>query len=143
MWLHSAARVARAMNPYLAPEDAGAVWQQIISRSCFAGLQEFQRRWLLLFRAVAARDAPRMAQHAAALLATQAELGAEAREYLLLAAMAGHIATGDRPAALALWHAHKARIRSAGSPALRLLRCHADLSDCAADFKAPVSGLFP
>ena len=136
VWLHSAARVARAINPYLAPDDAGAVWQQILARTCFAGLQEFQRRWLVLFRALAARDAPRMAEHASALLSTQAELGQEAREFLLLAAMTGHVASGDKAAALELWRAQKARIRFPGAPAFRLLRCHAEPAGCEADFRA-------
>jgi hypothetical protein len=135
VWLLSAARVARAINPYLAPDDAGAVWQQIIAGGCFAQLQEFQRRWILLFRAVAARDAVRMAEHGTYLLTTQAELGGEAREYLLLAAMSGHIASGDKGAALAQWRAHKAKIRNAAAPGFRLLRCHAG-PDCDADFRS-------
>src|SRR3989442_9191732 len=45
VWLHSALRVAAAMNPYLAPDDAAAVWKEIAAGRCFASLQEFQRRW--------------------------------------------------------------------------------------------------
>jgi len=136
VWLHSAARVARAINPYLASDDTGAVWQQIISTSCFSGLQEFQRRWVFLFRAVATRDTVRMAEHAAHLLATQAQLGSEAREFLLLAAMTGHIANGDKAAALKLWSMHGKQIRSGASPAFRLLRCHAGPAGCAAEFRS-------
>jgi spermidine synthase len=130
VWLHSAARIAGAVNPYLAPDDAGAVWDLIASKWCYAELQEFQRRWLALFRAVALRDAARMAEHGAQLLATQNPLGAEPREYLLLAAMSGHLALGDRAAALALWRAHEKQIREPGRPAFRLLRCHADPAGC-------------
>src|SRR5207245_56455 len=57
LWLHSALRVAAAMNPYLAPDDAAVVWTEIAAGRCFASLQEFQRRWIALFRAVALRDA--------------------------------------------------------------------------------------
>ena len=135
VWLHSAARLARAINPYLAPDDAGAVWQQIMARPCFSGLQDFQRRWLALFRAVAARDAARMAEHASHLLATQPSLGAEAREYLVLAGMSGHIASGNPSTALELWDAHKQKIRSPGAAAFRLLRCHAGAASCEAEFK--------
>jgi spermidine synthase len=136
VWLHSAARVARAINPYLAADDAVAVWQKIISSQCFPELREFQQRWLALFRAVAARDALRMAEHGTQLLATQADLGSESREYLLLAAMSGHIAAGNRPAALELWRAHKAKIRSPAAPGFRLLFCHADAAGCEAEFRA-------
>jgi hypothetical protein len=38
VWLHSAARVARAINPYLAPDDAGAVWQRAMAE----GATEFE-----------------------------------------------------------------------------------------------------
>jgi hypothetical protein len=135
VWLHSAMRVGRAINPYLAPDDAGAVWQRMLSTECFPGLHEFQKRWIALLRAVGARDAARMAEHASHLLATQAQLGGEARDYLVLAAMTGHLATGNKSAALELWRAQKTQLRSSASAAFRLLRCHAD-SDCADDFRA-------
>jgi hypothetical protein len=135
VWLHSAARVARAINPYLAPDDAGAVWNLIGSKWCFAELQEFQRRWLALFGAVARRDAARMAEHGSKLLETQPALGAEPREYLLIAAMTGHLAMGDKATALKLWDAYGKQIRGGGRPVLRLLRCHAEPAGCAAAFK--------
>src|SRR5882724_3419139 len=62
LWLHSALRVAAATNPYLAPDDAAVVWTEIAAGRCFASLQEFQRRWIALFRAVALRDAARMGE---------------------------------------------------------------------------------
>jgi spermidine synthase len=136
VWLHSAARVARAINPYLAPDDAGAVWRAIASRKCFSELRDFQRRWLALFSAVAARDAARMAEHATELLETQAELGAEVREYLLLAAMSGHVAAANKSRALELWRTYKAKLRSPGAPVFRLLRCHAESAGCEAEFRA-------
>jgi spermidine synthase len=136
VWLHSAARVAGAMNPYLAPDDAGAVWDLILSKWCFAQLQDFQRRWLALFRAVGQRDARRMAELASQLLATQPDLGREPREYLLRAAMAGHIAAGDRAAALALWQSQEKHIGGRERPVVRLLRCHAEPSGCAAAFSS-------
>jgi hypothetical protein len=82
-----------------------------------------------------ARDAARPASPAAHLLATQPELGPDAREYLLMAAMAGHLATGNRERALELWRAHASQVGRAGSPAFRLLRCHAGPGDaCAEEF---------
>jgi hypothetical protein len=123
------------VNPYLAPDDALAVWRETARAPCFGALQEFQRRWLQLFRAVAVRDASRMAALASQLLETTPELGAEAREYLVLAAMAGSVASGDKPAALALWNAQKAQLRSPAAPAFRLLRCHAEAASCESEFR--------
>jgi spermidine synthase len=136
VWLHSAVRVARAINPYLAPDDALGVWQHIASRKCFSELYEFQRRWIALFGAVAARDAARMAEHATQLLAGQSDLGIEAREYLLLAAMSGHVVSGDKARALELWRTYKSRLRSPAAPAFRLLRCHASAARCENEFNA-------
>jgi len=56
-----------------------------------------------------------------------------------MAGMAGHIAAGDRQRAKELWDSHEDRIRGAGRPVFRLLRCHAnpgDEADCAAAFAA-------
>ena len=69
-------------------------------------------------------------------VATQSEISAETREYLLMAAMAGHIAAGNRDAGLKAWQAHGERARSAATAAFRLLRCHARVADCARDFGA-------
>ena len=134
VWLHSALRVARALNPYLLPDDAGAVWRAIASTKCFSMLLQFQRRWIELFAAVAARDAARMARHAGELLDTTPELGTDAREYLVLAALSGSVAQGDKAAALELWRAQKAKLRAPAAPAFRLLRCHAEAASCAAEF---------
>ena len=58
VWLHSALRVAQAINPYLSPDDLNAVWPAFMVSRCYATLNGLQRRWLAFFRAVAARDAP-------------------------------------------------------------------------------------
>jgi spermidine synthase len=136
VWLHAALRVAQAVNPFLAPDDVLPVWGRVALAPCFRGLQDFQRRWIGLFRAVAARDAQNMADLSRLLLGTQPELSADAREYLLIAGMAGAIAAGRREAAMELWRAHGERVRRPGAPVLRLLRCHAERKDCAENFRA-------
>src|SRR5688572_17654416 len=135
VWVHSALQVAKALNPYLARDDAGAVWAAIAASRCYGALRETQRRWLQLFQAVGARDARRMAELGASLIALAEPLAADAREYLLLAALAGHIASGDKPGALALWERYGRGTR-AGRPAFRLLRCHAQSAGCADAFRA-------
>lgn len=60
---------------------------------------------------------------------------ADAREYLLLVAMTGYVASGDKAKALELWKTYGAGARAA-RPAFRLLRCHAEASSCAAAFRA-------
>ena len=65
VWLHSLLNVARTVNPFLPPAEAAAVWARFAAASCHAGLHDFQRRWIALFAAVAARDGARAAAHAA------------------------------------------------------------------------------
>jgi hypothetical protein len=136
VWLNSALRVAKAVNPYLAAEDAAAVWLRIGASPCFGGLHAFQQRWLALFRAVAARDANRMAELGEALLKSDRDLATETREYALMAALAGHIASRRPQQALELWRAHAERIGRPASPPFRLLRCHAEPGDAAACARA-------
>jgi len=144
VWLNSALQVARSVNPYLSADDAGAIWLRIARSPCFGDLYEFQKAWLALFRAVSARDLPRMAELGERLLSGQRPYGAEARQYLLMAAMAGFIADGRADKALGLWNANARTLpaRVVESPAFRLLRCHAerfDLPACARQFEAYAS----
>jgi spermidine synthase len=134
VWLHSAIRVAKALNPYLSSDDVGAVWARIMGSACYDSLGESQRRWLALFQSVGARNAARMADLATPLVA-QKQPVPDAGEYLLLAALAGHVASGDRKKALELWDAHSTAVR-ASRPAFRLLRCHAEGMSCATAFRA-------
>jgi spermidine synthase len=139
LWLHSAMRVAKALNPYLAPDDLAPVWARIMGSPCYAGLTDFQRRWLALFQAVGARNAARMAELAAPLISAEQPLIADAREYLLLVAMTGYVASGNRAKALELWKTYGTGTRAA-RPAFRLLRCQAEASSCAEAFRAYAEG---
>jgi len=135
VWLHSALQVAKALNPYLSSDDLGPVWTRIMGSACYAELTEFQRRWLALFQAVGARNARRMAELAEPLVGSDRPLLADAREYLLLAALGGSVASGDKAKAVELWKKYGQGTRAA-RPAFRLLRCHADPATCAEAFAA-------
>jgi predicted membrane-bound spermidine synthase len=135
VWLRSALRVAKALNPYLAPDDLAPIWSRIIGSGCYEGLEEFQQRWLALFQAVGARNAARMAELATPLMATEKPMVVDAREYLLLAAMTGYVASGDNARALELWKKYGEGARAA-RPAFRLLRCHAEPSTCTEAFRS-------
>jgi hypothetical protein len=126
--------VAKVLNPYLAPDDVAPVWTRMMGSACYAGLAEFQRRWLALFQAVGARNALRMAELAAPLVASEQQMIVDAREYLLLAALAGYVASGEKAKAMELWDKYGAGSRAA-KPAFRLLRCHADRATCADAFR--------
>jgi len=148
VWLHSMINISRSVNPYLAPAETQAVWARFTAAPCFGALYEFQRNWIRLFAAVGARDAASAAQLASLLLAKQADLTRDAREYLLMAGMAGHIAAGNPQGARELWNQHQGQIRGAGKPVFRLLRCHAErgkagemhAAACAAAFSAYAGG---
>ncbi len=130
VWVHSLWRIAEIVNPGLAPAQAGQVWARIAQAPCYKDLARFQRRWIELFAAVGARHARAMADIAGVLLAENAELNSESREYLWMAGLAGHVAAGDRAGALRLWDLYEATMgKSAPKAAFRLLRCHAANED--------------
>ena len=88
------------------------------------------------------RDGRRMAELAGASLADKTEMGRDAREYLVIAGMAGNIAAGRMREAKKLWDEQETELRNAPAPLLRLLRCHAEPATpqrdaaCAAAFAA-------
>ncbi|MBS0336903.1 MAG: spermidine synthase [Proteobacteria bacterium] len=143
VWLHSVWRIAEIVNPGLPPAQAGLVWSRISAAPCYAGLAPYQQQWIELFRAVGARDARRMAELAAEVLASPSEINAESREYLWMAGLTGYLAAGDKSGARRLWELHAQRLaKSAPKAVFRLLRCHAQDGEpdvrapaCAAEFR--------
>ena len=146
VWLHSLWRLAEIMNPGLLPEQAGLVWRRVTDAPCYAGLARFQQEWIELFRAVGARDAVRMAELGARILAGPSEINQESHEYLWMAGLTGHLAAGDKAGAKQLWDLYSARLKkSVPKAAFRLLRCHAESGElaaraaaCAAEFQTKV-----
>lgn len=134
VWLNSLWRLAEAMNPFLPPDQVGAVWSRVAAAPCYAGLARFQQQWIELFAAVGARDAFRMAELGGQILANVPNVGADSREYLWMAGLTGHLAAGDHAGALRLWNLHAADrqlANTAAKPAFRLLRCHGETGDLA------------
>jgi hypothetical protein len=80
-----------------------------------------------------------MGELAESLLVTQKDLGADSREFLVVAAMAGHVAAREPARAAEIWDQNSPRLprHVLGRPVFRLLRCHAARSGCAAAFAAP------
>jgi len=138
VWLHSLLRIAELVNTALPAGEAAVLWRRIGAASCVRSLYEFQQRWIALFAAVGARDARAMARLATALLEGAHNLGAGAREYLLMAGMSGAIASGRPDQALGLWQAQAPHLGGTlAQPVFRLLRCHAQRgAPCAAAFAA-------
>jgi hypothetical protein len=136
VWLHSLLRIAELVNPALPAVQASALWTRIVSAPCVRSLHEFQRRWIALFQAEGARDARAMADIGTALLAESQNLGVQAREHLLMAAMSGAVAAGRPHDAAALWAAQATHLQhDAAQPVFRLLRCHATRgTSCVAAF---------
>ena len=144
VWLQALVAIAQEMNPFLPPEEAERVWQRLVAAPCHAGLATSQQQWIELLRAIGRRDAARMGELGAQMLAAQAEINADSRELLWMAALTGRLAAGEREAALKLWEDYAERMpRSVPKPVFRLLRCHAEAGGpdarakaCAAPFTA-------
>jgi hypothetical protein len=112
--------VAKSVNPFLPPDETNAIWSRIREAPCYKDMHEFQRRWIGLFAAVGARDAVRMAELASDLLANQTELTNDSREYLLMAAMTGYVASGSPEHARTIWGYYSRQIpKSSSKPIFR------------------------
>jgi len=112
IWLHSLFQVAIAVNPFLVPEEAGAIWQRFETAGCYGSLSQAYKLWIALFKAVGARDAANMASLAERLFAMPSDLPAESRRYLLTAAMTGYLAQNKPEEALQAWERYALQISS-------------------------------
>ena len=106
VWLHSLFQVAIVVNPFLTPEESGAIWQRFESTGCYGSLPQQYKSWIALFKAVGARNGVEMASLAEQLLALPSALPAESRRYLLTAAMTGHLAQNKPAQALQAWDSY-------------------------------------
>jgi spermidine synthase len=95
--------VMGAMLPFLATDEIAPLWAQIDASPCGKVLAEPERKWLALYKALAARRADEAAQVAAALLHTAHPAAVARTDYLLGVAVAGSLAEGDVQRAQALW----------------------------------------
>ena len=84
---------------------------------CLAKLPKHNAQWLDLLRAVALRDGARMTALAGAMLEAS---DAEAKTYLIHAAMLGALSRQRSDEALAVWQKHGQKLTGAGSPAIAL-----------------------
>jgi spermidine synthase len=135
VWLHSLLNVAQTVNPYLPAAEADLVWARIARAPCFAGLYDFQKQWIAVFRAVGQRNAVRMAELGGVLLANQSQINNESREYLWLAALTGYVVAGANGEAKKVWDFYAGDLADASNrPAFRLLRCRAAPENCADAF---------
>lgn len=112
VWLHSLFQVAIVVNPFLAPEESGAIWKRFETAGCYGTLPRQYKLWIALFKAVGARDGAEMAGLAEQLFAMPSALPAESRRYLLTAAMTGYLAQNKPEEAVRAWERYSPRISS-------------------------------
>ncbi len=125
-WLHSLHEVAVATTPYLPRDEARALWGRLAMTPCREALPQDQRRWLTLLRAVADGDAASMASGAKDLLENPSPAleSRKSRRYLVAAALAAHLAQGERAQARAFWKRYGPSLSERTDIALRLLHAH-------------------
>jgi spermidine synthase len=102
---------ARLINAFLPPEEAKPVWERLGKSPCSSRLDARDRRWLELHAAVAAREAGRMGDAAAAILETSPNLAPDTKAYVLAALMAGHIVSGQPALALKAFQVNRGGLR--------------------------------
>jgi spermidine synthase len=87
--------VAERMSPHLPPREALRVWAWLDQSKCGKALLPAERKWMLLFGAVAMRDAQEMAATGTALLEQRKNQRGDATEYAYLAALTGVTCQGE------------------------------------------------
>ncbi len=113
--------IAVALVPFLTRDELRGVWDKLQTSPCAARLGEPQRTWLALFAAVSERDAGSMVQLAEKLLRQDAAR----KDFLLGAAITGHLALDEHDKAIKLWKEFAGSITSSPNNMLHdLLRGH-------------------
>jgi predicted membrane-bound spermidine synthase len=117
LWRNAVRGVAGFVTPYLAPEETVQILDLLRASPCVARLPKRNAQWLDLLRAVALRDGARMTELAGSMLEAS---DAEAKTYLLHAAMLGALARQRSDEALAVWQKHGEKLTGAGAAPLAL-----------------------
>ena len=120
-------QVARLVNSFLPKERATEVWAKLRASPCRGKLSPSDRAWMDLYGMVGARDAAGIAKVASAILEREPDMLPESRAYVLAAAMAGHILTGERGLAVKAFNQHRGKLQpvAAWQPVFTFLSAHA------------------
>jgi hypothetical protein len=129
--------VSRSVTPLLPAAQAAEAWNALTEIGCASKLPAAQASWLALMRAVARRDASAMATLAERLLDPALEHNAPQRQYLVMAAMTGRLAMGEREKAAAVWTRNRKDVEKSTDLTFRLLRAHAFPSPAKPEPPAP------
>lgn len=91
------------MLPYLSHEELKPVWSEFEKPSCSVRMSDMEKQYLVLFKAMGARDFNRVSVTARDLLAHDATLPQHIRTYLVGIGMLSFIANGSRAESLKLY----------------------------------------
>jgi spermidine synthase len=125
LWFNSVFQLSRSVTPLLPAAQAAEAWNSLTQLGCSATLSPAQAAWVGLLRAVAARDAKTMAALAESLLDPALDHSSAQRQYLVMAAMTGYLASGERDKAAAVWTGHHKDIEKSPDLSFKLLHAHA------------------
>lgn len=125
-WLDALFNVGDKVNVFQTAAEAGRFWNGIERSPCFPSLNEAQRLWISLLKAVGARQADDMVVIAERLLAMKTEVRENQQSYLLMAGMTGALVQHDGDKAAKLWGQYKQRILQGRQPSMvfQLLVAH-------------------
>ena len=134
--------VTGAMVPYLSGSELRALWRRLHASPCAGRYAAWQKSWIELFAAVNERDAALMSRAAEAMLRQPDFAQMPRKDYVLVAAIMGWLARGERQRAAALWNEFAGKLPSDPQSMMpELLRGH--LSSPSARDVASAAGQSP
>ena len=118
-WIDGVVILAGYLIPYLSAEELDPIWRRLENDKCPLGLSATQRKWLILVKAVARRDAAGMALASTRILERGEASGSPIRlRYAVLSGMLGNLMAGAPHQGLEMWNKYGTQFTSTGSPPL-------------------------
>lgn len=117
---------AKNMIPYLKSDESDAVWKSLKSGQCKPSLSSREEQWISLFKAIGRRDAQVMAGISRTLLENGGDWDKERLKYLIVTAMLGEMAQGNREEAINIWSNYQSKVDRNSRPEILLRLLSAD-----------------
>ena len=99
--------IALALIPYLSPIEMQKIWNLLEADNCWENYSDIQKLWIRLLKSISNHNSSEMTQAANLLLRTNSIKSSNQLNYVLTAAMLGHIANNENKQAIDIWESNR------------------------------------